>query len=148
MATQVPRRVRLTIPSADKSVLDWIGVQQNVSYSIRQLIRDAIRRDGYTDVTCCDVQQQPKRGRPPKEEYEGESVGSEPMPQVNPKTDANVAIEASESVPVKSVSEPAPQVVKEPAVPPEPPVVAQDVKPARQVSRDDDGFVDPESFFN
>lgn len=65
-----PKRFRLTIPAADVSVLQWMEAQQNVSYSIRQLIRDAIRRNGYTDITCSEVEQLPKRGRPAKEDEE------------------------------------------------------------------------------
>ena len=75
--TEAPKRFRLTIPAADGSVLKWMGAQQNVSYSIRQLIRDAIRRDGYVDVTCSEVQQLPRRGRPPKEDEEGSMTESE-----------------------------------------------------------------------
>jgi len=55
------------VPEADESVLAWIGAQSDLSASVRALIRDAIERHGYRDATCYPVQQQPRRGRPPKQ---------------------------------------------------------------------------------
>lgn len=60
------RRFRVSVPEADESVLAWIGAQSDLSASVRSLIRDAIERHGYRDATCYPVQQQPRRGRPPK----------------------------------------------------------------------------------
>lgn len=60
------RRFRVSVPEADESVLAWIGAQSDLSASVRALIRDAIERHGYRDATCYPVQQQPRRGRPPK----------------------------------------------------------------------------------
>lgn len=60
------RRFRVSVPDADESVLAWIGAQSDLSASVRSLIRDAIERHGYRDATCYPVQQQPRRGRPPK----------------------------------------------------------------------------------
>jgi len=54
------------VPDADESVLAWIGAQSDLSASVRSLIREAIERHGYRDATCYPVQQQPRRGRPPK----------------------------------------------------------------------------------
>ena len=61
------RRFRVSVPDADESVLEWIGAQSDLSASVRVLIRDAIERNGYRDATCYPVQQQPRRGRPPKQ---------------------------------------------------------------------------------
>lgn len=61
------RRFRVSVPEADESVLAWIGAQSDLSASVRALIRDAIERHGYRDATCYPVQQQPRRGRPPKQ---------------------------------------------------------------------------------
>ncbi len=72
------KRFRLTVPAEDVSVLRWIEAQQNQSYSIRQLIRDAIRRNGYADVTCSEVEQLPRRGRPPKDEDVEEAYEQKP----------------------------------------------------------------------
>ena len=55
------------MPDADESVLAWIGAQSDLSASVRSLIREAIERHGYRDATCYPVQQQPRRGRPPKQ---------------------------------------------------------------------------------
>lgn len=60
-------RFRVSVPEADESVLAWIGAQSDLSASVRALIRDAIERNGYRDATCYPVQQQPRRGRPPKQ---------------------------------------------------------------------------------
>lgn len=60
------RRFRVSVPDADESVLTWIGAQSDLSASVRSLIREAIERHGYRDATCYRVQQQPRRGRPPK----------------------------------------------------------------------------------
>lgn len=60
------RRFRVSVPEVDESVLAWIGAQSDLSASVRSLIREAIERHGYRDATCYPVQQQPRRGRPPK----------------------------------------------------------------------------------
>lgn len=59
-----PRRIRLTVPQADQSVLEWLDQQDDTSASMRALIRESIARDGYVDVINRPVEQQPKRGRP------------------------------------------------------------------------------------
>lgn len=71
------RRFRVSVPDADESVLEWIGAQSDLSASVRALIRDAIERNGYRDATCYPVQQQPRRGRPPKqaEQIAAQSIG-------------------------------------------------------------------------
>lgn len=61
------RRFRVSVPDADESVLTWIGAQSDLSASVRSLIREVIERHGYRDATCYPVQQQPRRGRPPKQ---------------------------------------------------------------------------------
>lgn len=78
------RRFRVSVPDADKSVLAWIGAQSDLSASVRSLIREAIERHGYRDATCYPVQQQPRRGRPPKltEQAEQlETVDDHPIPE-------------------------------------------------------------------
>lgn len=79
------RRFRVSVPEADESVLAWIGAQSDLSASVRSLIRDAIERHGYRDATCYPVQQQPRRGRPPKQAEQAdqaeqlETVGGHPI---------------------------------------------------------------------
>lgn len=78
------RRFRVSVPDADESVLAWIGAQSDLSASVRALIREAIERHGYRDATCYPVQQQPRRGRPPKltEQAEQlETVDGHPIPE-------------------------------------------------------------------
>jgi hypothetical protein len=65
------------VPEADESVLAWIGAQSDLSASVRSLIREAIERHGYRDATCYPVQQQPRRGRPPKLE----TIDGHPIPE-------------------------------------------------------------------
>ena len=72
-----PRRFRVSVPEADESVLAWIGAQSDLSASVRSLIREAIERHGYRDATCYPVQQQPRRGRPPKLE----TIDGHPIPE-------------------------------------------------------------------
>lgn len=71
-----PKRYRLTVPQQDTSVQDWLDAQLNISASIRQLIRDDIIKNGYTDVTCRQVEQGAKRGRPTNAELERRELGS------------------------------------------------------------------------
>lgn len=68
------RRFRVSVPDADESVLAWIGAQSDLSASVRSLIREAIERHGYRDATCYPVQQQPRRGRPPKQADQAEQL--------------------------------------------------------------------------
>lgn len=78
------RRFRVSVPDADESVLAWIGAQSDLSASVRSLIREAIERHGYRDATCYPVQQQPRRGRPPKpiEQAEQlETIDGHPIPE-------------------------------------------------------------------
>lgn len=78
------RRFRVSVPDADESVLAWIGAQSDFSASVRSLIREAIERHGYRDATCYPVQQQPRRGRPPKltdQAEQLETVDGHPIPE-------------------------------------------------------------------
>lgn len=81
------RRFRVSVPEADESVLAWIGAQSDLSASVRSLIREAIERHGYRDATCYPVQQQPRRGRPPKQAEQAdqaeqlETVDGHPIPE-------------------------------------------------------------------
>lgn len=76
------RRFRVSVPEADESVLAWIGAQSDLSASVRSLIREAIERHGYRDATCYPVQQQPRRGRPPKlTELTELTIDGHPIPE-------------------------------------------------------------------
>ncbi|MFD4946605.1 hypothetical protein ACFWNT_29700 [Streptomyces sp. NPDC058409] len=65
-----PRKVRWTVPAVDTSVIEWLDEQENISQSLRLLIRESIQRDGYIDVVYKPVDQLPRRGRPPLESTE------------------------------------------------------------------------------
>lgn len=62
-------RYRFSVPNADESVNKWIDEQSNLSFSIRQIIKDYIQHNGITDATCAEVRQLPKRGRKPNSSY-------------------------------------------------------------------------------
>lgn len=62
--TQNAKRYRFQVPAADESVQEWLSAQINISNSLRQLIREDIQKNGFTDVTCRAVEQGAKRGRP------------------------------------------------------------------------------------
>lgn len=68
-----PHRTRLSVPAADESTIRWLAQQDNISASVRYLVREHIKREGYTDPTCTPVTRQPRRGRPPGS---GTSVGA------------------------------------------------------------------------
>lgn len=78
-----PKRFRVSVPETDESVLAWIGAQSDLSNSVRALIRESIERNGYRDATCYPVQQQPRRGRPPKQSFDDE--GDAPESTANDK---------------------------------------------------------------
>lgn len=110
-----PKRYRLTVPNQDKSVQDWIAEQLNISVSIRQLIREDIQKNGYTDVTCRQVEQGAKRGRPTNAELERREVQ-----YAEPVSDIPVRAEPVSQVKQKPVQ-------KQRMV--EPPVVSEPVTP-------------------
>lgn len=70
-------RYRFSVPVRDESVERWIAEQSTLSHSLRQIIREAIERDGFVDVTCRPVKQLPRRGRPPQDS----TTGSAPEPE-------------------------------------------------------------------
>lgn len=93
MKNQKPgsKRYRFSVPDADESVIEWIQVQSNLSYSVRTLIKDYVSRRGYTDATCG----QPGRkspGRPTNEQRER-------MSQVEANYDAPPITETYETTP-------------------------------------------------
>ena len=99
------RRFRVSVPDADESVLAWIGAQSDLSASVRSLIREAIERHGYRDATCYPVQQQPRRGRPPKltdqaeqlETFDGHPIPDQIAAFVEPKMELLMVRASDES---------------------------------------------------
>lgn len=87
-----PLRVRLTVPAADESSQAWIDLQDDPSTSMRMLIRESIQRDGYVDVVNRPVEQQPRRGRPPKSEEE--DFAQLPQVAADDETDGPDAVKA------------------------------------------------------
>ena len=100
------KRFRVSVPDTDESVLTWIGAQSDLSASVRALIRESIERNGYRDATCYPVQQQPRRGRPPKNTDEAEDATVPEMIKPVVEPDDEVAT-APAVVPVSAHEEPA-----------------------------------------
>lgn len=92
MKNQKPgsRRYRFSVPDADESVIEWVQVQSNLSYSIRTLIKDYVSRRGYSDATCG----QPGRKSPGRPTNEQRSR----MEQVESAYSAPIASETYESI--------------------------------------------------
>jgi len=44
------RKVQITVPVADTSVVEWLDLQYSPSESLRRLIRESIAREGFVDV--------------------------------------------------------------------------------------------------
>lgn len=106
-----PKRFRVSVPETDESVLAWIGAQSDLSNSVRALIRESVERNGYRDATCYPVQQQPRRGRPPKNVEDEADVTTVPEPVVEPVAQLNETVVEPVAqpavVPVSTHEEPA-----------------------------------------
>ena len=55
------KRFRISVPTDDISVIEWLRRQENISFSLRVLIKDSIAQHGYMDVTCLA---DPSMGKP------------------------------------------------------------------------------------
>ena len=49
------KRIRLSIPYDDVDVMEWVNNQQNLSQSVRLLIKDFVRENGLKDAMCVSV---------------------------------------------------------------------------------------------
>ncbi|MFJ6484226.1 MULTISPECIES: hypothetical protein [unclassified Streptomyces] len=114
-----PRKVRWTVPAADTSVIEWLAQQENISQSLRLLIRESIQRDGYVDVYYKPVEQLPRRGRPPlesAEQREDDEVVTERRPAAMPVQPRPVVADQADAVVEKTA--PAPLAQPEPVATP------------------------------
>lgn len=102
------RYVKLSVPLQDELVLTWLKSQENMSLSLRLLIKEHVRKHGGAiyDVTCDPVdteivvveQHKPRRGRPPKS---GAKVSQQILPAEFSQQEVN---ELSLHVPAKGVA--------------------------------------------
>jgi hypothetical protein len=102
------RYVKLSVPLQDELVLTWLKSQENMSLSLRLLIKEHVRKHGGAiyDVTCDPVdteivvveQHKPRRGRPPKS---GAKVSQQILPAEFSQQEPN---EPSLQVPAKGVA--------------------------------------------
>ena len=83
-------RYRFAVPVGDQVVNDWIKCQDNLSFSIRLLIKSFIEENGMVDATYTrSADPVPKRGRPKgssvkeKEDIPSEKSPSSMMDMVN-----------------------------------------------------------------
>lgn len=126
-----PRKVRWTLPAADTSVAEWLDAQENISESLRLLIREEIQRSGYVDIAYKPVEQLPRRGRPPKSETTPQDDQDDrpeqprtPRSRAHPAQTAQPArprlVEAAPAQAPAAVPEPEAEPVSEPAPAPGP----------------------------
>ncbi|MDH2390043.1 hypothetical protein QCN29_14835 [Streptomyces sp. HNM0663] len=126
-----PRKVRWTVPAADTSVIEWLDQQENISQSLRLLIRESIQRDGYVDVYYKPVEQLPRRGRPPLEsieQREDDETVTERRPAARPIQPQPAVADEAEIDPAAAVEKTAPAPVAQPEPVPAPVETAE--KPA------------------
>ena len=120
----VPARFRFSVPTADISVLEWIECQDNLSFSLRQLIHESIQRKGMQDVTCEDNLKKINRGRPSKTAEEDSydyTASSDEKEIEKPSQVASVINEIvtpaePEAPVVQNITVPTPQVSVQPQV--------------------------------
>ena len=109
-------RYRFTVPDSDTDVVNWIAAQENLSTSLRVLIKQSVQRDGLVDIFCKPVANPGiTAGRPPKQ-------------VVTPQAEVQQGLEGEE-VRKEKVA------VKKPVQ-------------AATSEVDEDGFADPDAFFN
>lgn len=103
------KRLRFSVPFADVSVLEWIELQGNLSYSIRALIKAYIKEHGMTDPTCDLVTEPGARvGRPTSQEAKQKAAyAQETQEQVIPQK------------PIMETKEPEEPVYQKPVIPPQ-----------------------------
>lgn len=137
MAKIQRKYVKVGVPLADTAVLEWMAAQDNMSDSIRQLIRQDIEKNGYGDIFCREILPGAKRGRPSNAELAMREQANVQTVQENAQvTETPVYVEQT---PVAPVMQTVPSRV-------EPTKVVQPVpEPVKQnVSVDEDDFIDPE----
>ena len=139
-------RFRVSVPSNDKTVIEWIANQANLSYSFRVLVKEYVREHGLTDATCMEiVPGGRRRGRPRKDLTDVVSAAQEAY------EDDVVDEEEIETDDVEVKSETVAPAKKTQKTEPEPKVETKEntTTPATKVSTDEDGFVDDiDGFFS
>lgn len=111
------RRFRISVPEKDEDVIAWFEEQEEISASIRVLVKNFVKKEGVVDVMCRSVDG-------PRQEVRQQEAKSIPKPQAQPSAHR----QAQAPVQTRTIPKPQTQAVK--------------AAPAG-----DDGFVDPESFF-
>lgn len=91
------KRYRFSVPNADESVTQWIEAQSNLSHSIRELIKMAIRCNGYSDVSCYPVRQVVTGGYPLEYLMLLQSQGWAAPPQAGAAPGANLGASTPET---------------------------------------------------
>lgn len=100
-------RYRFSVPEDDVSVVQWLKNQNNISSSLRTLVRDAIRSTGMQDVTCVPVEQYAKRGRPSNAELLArEAEKHEPEPETVVETEVQETIPEPVEIPKPAERQP------------------------------------------
>lgn len=169
-------RHRFTVPAEDNVVNTWIEKQSNLGFSIRVLIKAFVNSYGYQDATCLEFGMPVRRrGRPPKQAkiryermFEDNSEDEDEDEDDVAAFDSQQDFYESEQQPEQSVKKQVDKKIEKPVRQAKPITepkqelsesddsvldlfehksTGQESSVKKQVSHDDDGFVDPESLF-
>jgi AT hook motif. len=130
-------RFRVSVPSNDATVLEWIENQANLSYSFRVLVREYVREYGMTDATCMEVVPGGrKRGRPRKDLTD--VIASAKEAEIDDSVEETEDVSATTETPATEIKK-----TKETTKS----AKTETTTTAPAVSVSDDDFVDPDEFF-
>ena len=101
MAGAKRRYVKISIPEADRTVLEWLAAQDDMSTSMRYLIRQDVAVNGVTDILCRDVIPMVRKGKPSGSERLSDPLLSEQqtgkLPTVSVKPVSSVSSDHSDN---------------------------------------------------
>lgn len=108
MAGAKRRYVKISIPEADRTVLEWLAAQDDMSTSMRYLIRQDVAVNGVTDILCRDVIPMVRKGKPSGSERLSDPLLSEQqtgkLPTERKTRSGKKKLKAKPPVSVKPVS--------------------------------------------
>lgn len=98
MATPgISRQVRFRVPASDEVVLDWLEAQDNVSFSLRNMIRSFALTYGMQDATCLPLADSPQVMPAPPVVRQGQGQGSSTPAQIPRQQAARVSAKPTQN---------------------------------------------------
>lgn len=82
----------ISVPDNDKDVVNWIMAQNNLSMSIRHVIKQAVQKDGIEDVFCKQISNPGVSAGRPKGSTTVTNVASEAKAEVTPQVVEAVSV--------------------------------------------------------